>query len=204
MGFIEETGAAQYYRDARILTIYEGTTAIQANDLIGRKTSRATAARRRADFVGADARDRERARPGRRRSARRSPAACGPPSAPMRRSIDYVVRQFKGDIRGVYAGSVPYLKLAGIVHGGWQMARAALAAQRLVDGWRDDPDFHRAKIGDGALFRRPHARDGGGARRSRYRGQRGNPCADRSRTVLSPGSSANTAGFRLSVDSARL
>src|SRR5206468_12078214 len=40
MGFIEETGAAQYYRDARILTIYEGTTAIQANDLVGRKTAR--------------------------------------------------------------------------------------------------------------------------------------------------------------------
>jgi alkylation response protein AidB-like acyl-CoA dehydrogenase len=40
MGFIEETGAAQYYRDAKILTIYEGTTAIQANDLVGRKTAR--------------------------------------------------------------------------------------------------------------------------------------------------------------------
>ena len=40
MGYIEETGAAQYYRDAKILTIYEGTTAIQANDLVGRKTAR--------------------------------------------------------------------------------------------------------------------------------------------------------------------
>ena len=66
--------------------------------------------------------------------------------------IDFVVREFKGgDVRAVYAGSVPYLKLAGIVHGGWQMARAALASsRRLAAG--EDPDFHRAKIGTARFF----------------------------------------------------
>jgi len=66
--------------------------------------------------------------------------------------IDFVVRESKGgDVRAVYAGSVPYLKLAGIVHGGWQMGRAALAAaRRLAAG--DDPEFHRAKIGTARFF----------------------------------------------------
>jgi hypothetical protein len=66
--------------------------------------------------------------------------------------IDFVVRESKGgDVRAVYAGSVPYLKLAGIVHGGWQMARAALASsRRLAAG--EDPDFHRAKIATARFF----------------------------------------------------
>ena len=64
---------------------------------------------------------------------------------------DYVVNHFKSDIRGVFAGSVPYLKLAGIVHGGWQMGRAALAAQRLVDAGRDVP-FAQAKIATARFF----------------------------------------------------
>ncbi len=59
MGFIEETGAAQYYRDARILTIYEGTTAIQANDLVGRKTARDGGGTAKA-IAGADRSDRAR------------------------------------------------------------------------------------------------------------------------------------------------
>jgi butyryl-CoA dehydrogenase len=149
MGFVEETGAAQYYRDARILTIYEGTTAIQANDLIGRKTSRdggATAKRFIAEM---------------RRTAdelETTGGDCGVIAARLRTAVDayaevveFVVRGFKDDVRAVYAGSVPYLKLAGIVHGGWQMGRAALAAtRRLAAG--DDPEFHRAKIATARFF----------------------------------------------------
>jgi alkylation response protein AidB-like acyl-CoA dehydrogenase len=149
MGFIEETGAAQYYRDARILTIYEGTTAIQANDLIGRKTSRdggATARRfigeMRAAASELDEAGGEFAVIGRRLRASVDAYAA---------VVDYVVGEFKGDVRAVYAGSVPYLKLAGIVHGGWQMARAALAARRrLADGV--DPAFHRAKIATARFY----------------------------------------------------
>ena len=143
MGFIEETGAAQYYRDARILTIYEGTTAIQANDLVGRKTARdggATAhrfvreMRKTVDELTKEGGD--CAAIG-RRLAKAADAYAS--------VVDYVVRESKGDLRAVYAGSVPYLKLAGVVHGGWQMGRAALAAtRRLAAG--DDPAFHRAKI----------------------------------------------------------
>jgi butyryl-CoA dehydrogenase len=65
--------------------------------------------------------------------------------------VDFVVRDFKDDVRAVYAGSVPYLKLAGVVHGGWQMARAALAAQRLLAAG-EDPDFHGAKIATARFF----------------------------------------------------
>ena len=65
--------------------------------------------------------------------------------------IDFVVREFKGDVRAVYAGSVPYLKLAGVVHGGWQMGRAALAAARRA-ATGDDPEFHRAKVATARFY----------------------------------------------------
>jgi butyryl-CoA dehydrogenase len=149
MGFVEETGAAQYYRDARILTIYEGTTAIQANDLIGRKTSRDGGATAKRFVAEMRATASELARAG---------GDCAVIGARLRGAvdaydgvIDFVVGAFKGDVRAVYAGSVPYLKLAGIVHGGWQMGRAALAAtRRLAAG--DDPAFHRAKIATARFF----------------------------------------------------
>ncbi len=150
MGFVEETGAAQYYRDARILTIYEGTTAIQANDLIGRKTSRdgGATARRFAEEMRATANELDKAGGDCAAIAGRLRAAVDA----YVEVIDFVAREFKGgDVRAVYAGSVPYLKLAGIVHGGWQMARAALASsRRLAAG--EDPDFHRAKIGTARFF----------------------------------------------------
>ncbi len=149
MGYIEETGAAQYYRDARILTIYEGTTAIQANDLVGRKTGRdggATAHRfvreMRATIEDLQQQGGECASIGRRLAT----AVDAYESV-----IDFIVREFKGDMRAVYAGSVPYLKLAGIVHGGWQMGRAASAStRRLTEG--HDADFHRAKIATARFF----------------------------------------------------
>jgi 3-(methylthio)propanoyl-CoA dehydrogenase len=149
MGFIEETGAAQFYRDARILTIYEGTTAIQANDLVGRKTARDGGATARA-FISQM-----------RATAAELAAGAGDLPAIGRRLsaavdayesvVDYVVTQYKSDIRAVFAGSVPYLKLAGIAHGGWQMARAALAASRMVAQGRDVA-FASAKITTARFF----------------------------------------------------
>ena len=149
MGFIEETGAAQFYRDARILTIYEGTTAIQANDLIGRKTSRDGGATARR-FIGQMRETAaELARSGGDLAVigERLTTAVGAYES----AVDYVVKEFKSDIRAVFAGSVPYLKLAGIVHGGWQMGRAALAAQRLIGAGRDVP-FAKAKIASARFF----------------------------------------------------
>ena len=149
MGFIEETGAAQYYRDARILTIYEGTTAIQANDLIGRKTSRdgGATAKRFAAEMRATAAELDKAGGDCAVIAGRLRAAV----TSYEEVIDFVVGAFKGDVLAAYAGSVPYLKLAGVVHGGWQMARAALAATPLLQAGQD-PDFHRAKIATARYF----------------------------------------------------
>jgi butyryl-CoA dehydrogenase len=149
MGFIEETGAAQFYRDARILTIYEGTTAIQANDLVGRKTSRDGGATARW-FMG-----QMRATAGELARAGGEHAAIGERLAAAVEAYDavvgFVVDQFRNDIRSVFAGSVPYLKLAGIVHGGWQLARSALAARRLISDGRDVA-FAQAKIATARFF----------------------------------------------------
>ena len=144
MGFIEETGAAQYLRDAKILTIYEGTTAIQANDLIGRKTARdggrtalAIAARIAQTEAELQARDSVACRA----MARRLGAA----RAAFEDAVRFVAGQTKASPNAVFAGSVPYLMLAGTVMAGWQMARALLVAEeRLAAG--EDAEFMHAKI----------------------------------------------------------
>ena len=128
MGFIEETGAAQFYRDARILTIYEGTTAIQANDLVGRKTARDGG---RTALLVADAVE----------ETERALLACGSVAGravgirlgTARKAfievVDFVVKNARSNPNPVHAGSVPYLMLAGTLVGGWQLARALLATE---------------------------------------------------------------------------
>jgi len=150
MGFIEETGAAQYYRDARILPIYEGTTAIQANDLVGRKTARDGGAVARAIAGQIEATEGELQRSG-----------SEPAKAMLRHLkaarqalvdvIDFVAGRTKAQPNEVFAGSVPYLMLAGNVVSGWQMARALLAAEKhLAAG--TDPEFMRAKIATARFY----------------------------------------------------
>ncbi len=144
MGFIEETGAAQYYRDAKILTIYEGTTAIQANDLVGRKTSRdggqtAKAIAKQIATTEAQLSDRQsvaaRAMLKRLRAARES----------FEQVVDFVAGNTKAHPNAVFAGSVPYLMLAGNLMAGWQLARALMVAEdRLAAG--EDAAFMAAKI----------------------------------------------------------
>jgi 3-(methylthio)propanoyl-CoA dehydrogenase len=156
MGFIEETGAAQFYRDARILPIYEGTTAIQANDLIGRKTLRDGGAAAKALLADiAQTVEALGAHEGAPFEAMRKQLALG--QAALASVVDFVLAKAKSDPNAVFAGSVPYLKLAGIVLGGWQMARAMLASQRLM---QEDPKFHGAKIATAQFFAQhvlPHA-----------------------------------------------
>jgi alkylation response protein AidB-like acyl-CoA dehydrogenase len=151
MGFIEETGAAQHYRDAKILTIYEGTTAIQANDLVGRKTVRDGGAVAKA--ILAQVRDTEvqlaELEDDDLKAIQRQLAAG---SDALEQVVDYVVSNVKSDIKGVFAGSVPYLKLAGIVLGGWQMARAALVAHKKLDAGEGDAAFYRAKLTTARFF----------------------------------------------------
>jgi alkylation response protein AidB-like acyl-CoA dehydrogenase len=146
MGFIEETGAAQYYRDARILPIYEGTTAIQANDLVGRKTVRDGGAVARHMLAHIDDTLAE--------LKARAAIDSNPAFAAMHRhllagrtamenAIDFMLRHVKSDPNAAFAGAVPYLKLSGIVLCGWQTARALIAcATREVE----DPSFYGAKI----------------------------------------------------------
>jgi len=150
MGFIEETGAAQYYRDARILTIYEGTTAIQANDLIGRKTvrdggqtARAVLSRVLETLGGLSSADADLAAIG---------AQLGAGVQALDESITHLVSIGKGDARAVYAGSVPYLMLCGTVLAGWQMARAAQCAREQLDAGQGDADFLKAKIATARFY----------------------------------------------------
>jgi hypothetical protein len=145
MGFIEETGAAQYLRDARILPIYEGTTAIQANDLVGRKTARdgGQTARAIAQQIAAT-----QAELGRRDSAaaRAMVSRLDAARQAFVQVVDFVVGGSKSQPSAVFAGSVPYLLLAGRLMAGWQMARALLAAEDQLAAGQGDAAFLQAKI----------------------------------------------------------
>jgi alkylation response protein AidB-like acyl-CoA dehydrogenase len=152
MGFIEETGAAQYYRDARILTIYEGTTAIQANDLIGRKTlrdggalARSVCARVRAtedELAQVEDGAQAAAAQALRKNLHRSRAA-------FEQAIDFMVEGGKSDIKAAFAGSVPYLMAAGTLLAGWALAREWLACAR---GAAPDGDYAAAKMATAQFY----------------------------------------------------
>jgi len=150
MGFIEETGAAQHYRDAKILTIYEGTTAIQANDLVGRKTMRdggATAKAIARQIALTEAQLSDRPSVASRAVHKRLKAA----RVAFEQVVDFVVASAKSDPNAVFAGSVPYLMLAGQAVAGWQMARALIAAEdALARG--DDVAFMTAKIATARFY----------------------------------------------------
>ncbi len=163
MGFIEETGCAQYYRDAKILTIYEGTTAIQANDLVGRKTAR-------------DGGQTAKALAGQIEATEAALTASGTPDALAIAKrlaaarlafvdvVNFVAGNTKASPNDVFAGSVPYLMLAGNLMAGWQMARAVLVAQDFV-ARGEDLAFMQAKLvtarfyADHLLTKAPGLRD---------------------------------------------
>ena len=145
MGFIEETGAAQYLRDARILTIYEGTTAIQANDLVGRKTGRdggRTAKGVAAQVAATEAELAQSASVPARSMLKNLKAG----RAAFEQVVDFVVRESKANPNAVFSGSVTYLMLAGNLMAGWQMARALLAAERALAAGEGDAAFLSAKV----------------------------------------------------------
>ncbi len=148
MGYIEETGAAQYFRDARILTIYEGTTAIQANDLVGRKTARDGGRTAKAIAAQIEITESELHQQGGVNAlavAKRLYAA----RLALLDVVNFVASHTKTSPNAVFAGSVPYLMLAGNVMAGWQMARALLAAEQALatgDVGIFSADFMRAKI----------------------------------------------------------
>ncbi|MFN3734090.1 acyl-CoA dehydrogenase [Comamonas testosteroni] len=150
MGFIEETGAAQYYRDAKILTIYEGTTAIQANDLVGRKTARdggltakAIAAQIEKTEAALIASGTDAAKAVARNLAQARQAFV--------QVVDFIVAKAKADPNAAYAGSVPYLMLTGNLVAGWQLGRSVLAAQELLSKGQDTA-FMQAKLATAQFY----------------------------------------------------
>jgi acyl-CoA dehydrogenase len=151
MGYIEETGAAQYLRDARITTIYEGTTGIQANDFIGRKTARDGGAQAR---LVADDIDKLAAELGHNEdpALRSIGKGLSEAVAAVRNATEWMVAATGSNPTAAHAVAVPYLRLWGLAVGGWQLGRAALiAAKRLADG-AGDPRFMQAKIATARFF----------------------------------------------------
>ena len=144
MGYVEETGCAQYYRDAKILTIYEGTTAIQANDLVGRKTARdggQSAKALAAQIEATEALLSKSASADALVVARRLKAA----REAFIEVVNFVAGNTKASPNDVFSGSVPYLMLAGNLMAGWQLGRALLVAQEEIARAEDVP-FMRAKV----------------------------------------------------------
>lgn len=145
MGFIEETGAAQYLRDAKILAIYEGTTAIQANDLVGRKTVKDGGAIARQIAAEIAATEAELGK-----SGSTAALACCKRLSMAREAFEqvvaFVVKEAGANPNAVFAGSVPYLMLAGNLVAGWQLARSLLAAERQIAAGEGDAQFLAAKV----------------------------------------------------------
>jgi 3-(methylthio)propanoyl-CoA dehydrogenase len=149
VGFIEETGAAQFMRDARITPIYEGTTAIQANDLIGRKLWRDGGSAARA--LIAEMRILEGSLKAEPDLSELAPPFLAAIEA-AEQAVHYVVENYPTDIRAVSVGAVPMLKLLGIVAGGWQLLRSALISQRRLAAAAGDGAFHQAKIATARFY----------------------------------------------------
>ena len=149
MGFIEETGAAQYYRDAKILTIYEGTTAIQANDLVGRKTGRDGGQTAKAIAAHVEATEKQLAHGS--HDAKAVAHHLSKARHAFAEAVDFMVGQARTDPNAAYGGSVPYLMLAGNLVAGWQLGRALLAAEaELAQG--KDAAFMKAKIATARFY----------------------------------------------------
>jgi acyl-CoA dehydrogenase len=150
MGYVEETGAAQHLRDARITPIYEGTTGIQALDLVGRKV-----ARDKGQAIGAVIARMREVEGELERAGGEDLAAIAARLrdgvAALEHAVQFVVSTFGADVRRVAAGAVPFLELLGTVAGGWQMGRAALAARRGLAA-PAEAAFCRAKIATARFY----------------------------------------------------
>ncbi|MGH1416075.1 MAG: acyl-CoA dehydrogenase [Pelagimonas sp.] len=149
MGFIEETGAAQHYRDARILPIYEGTTAIQANDLVGRKTLRdgGVTAMRLAAMIA----ETETSLAAGSEAARAVGKRLLEARTDFEDVVAYMLDTAKTNPNAAFGAGVPYLMLAGNLVAAWQLGRALLAAETAKDQG-GDPAFLNAKIATARFY----------------------------------------------------
>ena len=142
MGFVEETGAAQYARDVRITTIYEGTTGIQANDLIGRKIGRDGGAA--VTSLIADMKRELESLHTPEPSAQAAQRAAHEAVGLMSEATQSLLKALASSPADALAVAVPYLKLCGLVVGGWLMAKSAAIAAGKRSG--ADQDFYAAKL----------------------------------------------------------
>ena len=144
MGYIEETGVAQHYRDIRIAPVYEGTNGIQAIDLVGRKLPM------RAGGVVADHLAAIEATAGELSAADVPLASIGKhladAHATLKATTDWLLANAPADPTNALAGATPYLRMCGIVTGGWLLARSARTAQRMLDAGEGDADFLTQKL----------------------------------------------------------
>ncbi|MBK8909282.1 MAG: acyl-CoA dehydrogenase [Rhodospirillales bacterium] len=163
MGYIEESGAPQHLRDARIAAIYEGTNGIQANDLVGRKVVRENGETVRALIATISGFDRQAA------------AAAGDDTrvigdvlatatADLSAATDWLLNAYPADPKRAAAGAVPYLLLLGTVAGGWLMAKGAMVAARGLASGQGDPHFYRAKLLSARFFADSYLTRSGGLR----------------------------------------
>ncbi|MFM2109228.1 MAG: hypothetical protein RLZZ372_152 [Pseudomonadota bacterium] len=144
MGFIEETGAAQPYRDVRITTIYEGTTGIQANDFIGRKIVRDRGAA--LTQLIADARGELNAIDSSDAAVETSCKAALEALDTLEQASGHALAAFAQAPERALAVAVPLLRLAGYAIGGWMLAKSAAIAARKLAGGAADTDFLRGKL----------------------------------------------------------
>jgi 3-(methylthio)propanoyl-CoA dehydrogenase len=151
MGYIEETGAVQHLRDARINPIYEGTNGIQANDLVGRKLMRDKGAAARDLIAEMRLLDPLLAAPQAAAFATIR-THLAPAIDALEAATTWIVENWDNDPAGTIAGAMPYLKLFGTVAGGWIMARAALAAQNRLDHRQGEDGFNEAKLRAAAFY----------------------------------------------------
>ncbi|HEY2401693.1 MAG TPA: acyl-CoA dehydrogenase [Steroidobacteraceae bacterium] len=137
MGFIEETGAAQYVRDARITTIYEGTTGIQSNDLIGRKIGRDGGAAMNA-LLGDMSRELEALEGSHTRKAALEAVGL------LKDATQSLLKALGSRTDAAMAVSVPYLMLCGYTMGGWLLAKSSAIAAKNLQG--PDKAFYESKV----------------------------------------------------------
>jgi alkylation response protein AidB-like acyl-CoA dehydrogenase len=153
MGYIEETGAAQHYRDARIAPIYEGTNGIQALDLLSRKMLRDEGAALRDLIAAMEATQRE-LEPLRGKEVTALRGALGEGIMTLEAAGEFLLDLGRDDIERAAAGASPLLRLLGIVTGGWLLAKGAAAAERRLagDDQAADAAFLRAKLATGQFY----------------------------------------------------
>jgi 3-(methylthio)propanoyl-CoA dehydrogenase len=154
MGFMEETGAGQHYRDARITTIYEGTNGVQAMDLLGRKVVRDGGEIARL-FLGEVRGTIAALETGNAAEASIAKHLTAGAEA-VGDAVTWLVESFPADPARAAAGAAPFLEMMGLVSGGWMLARGAIEARRQLADGSGDRAFLEGKLVTAQFFAETH------------------------------------------------